>query len=142
MEWYPGTQSPCQNWSFVNTSKKLLKNGNQTFPIGRHFTWKVELASNILWMIVATPFISSTRRIFTKLLGVKVRSQRTLSIILLTSGVICKQRLFHGNEIVRYLQNCKCYNVDQDHFGKVLTGCLKLLFFIIRTLFKAPFNEH
>ena len=26
IEWYPRTQSPCQNENFFNTSKKLLKN--------------------------------------------------------------------------------------------------------------------
>ena len=72
-------------------------------------------------MNIATFFISKSRRIFTKLLAVSERSIKmknklhgTLFVILLTSAVICKQRLFHGNEIVQYLQNCKCYNVGQD----------------------------
>ena len=46
-------QFSCQNENFVYTSKKLLKNKNQTFPIVRYFTWKLESASNTLWMIVA-----------------------------------------------------------------------------------------
>ena len=37
---------------FVNTCKKLLKNRNLTLPIVRYFTWKLELVSDILWMIV------------------------------------------------------------------------------------------
>ena len=32
----------------------------------------------------------------------------------------CKQRLLHGNEIVQYFQNYKCYNTDRDHFRKHL----------------------
>ena len=43
-------QSPCWNESFVNTSKKLLK--NKLSPAVRYFTWKLELVSNILWVIV------------------------------------------------------------------------------------------
>ena len=55
-------------------------------------------------------FISSTRRIFTKLLAafessikIKVRLHGTLFVILFTSAVIYKQRLLHGNKIVQYL---------------------------------------
>ena len=73
--------------------------------------------------------VSSTRfqePYFTKLLAVsqisikKARSYRTLTVILLTSVVICKKRVLHRNENVEYLQNCKYYNVSQDHFGKLL----------------------
>ena len=63
-------------------------------------------------MKLATFFMSSTRRIFTKLLGVskssvkiKIRLRWTLIIILLTSAVICKERLLHRDEVVQYLQN-------------------------------------
>ena len=42
-----------QNKSFVNTSKKLLQSKNQTFPIVHYLTRKLELISNILWMIVS-----------------------------------------------------------------------------------------
>ena len=45
----------------------------------------------------------------------KVRSHWTLFVILLTSAAICKQKFLHGNEIVQYLQNCKCKNVARDH---------------------------
>ena len=37
-------------WKF---SKKVLKNSNLTFPVVRCFTWKLELVSNILWLIVS-----------------------------------------------------------------------------------------
>ena len=79
-----------------------------------------------LHVYAATFLISSTKRIFTKLLSfsessikIKVRSHWAHFLILLTSAVICKQCLC-GNEIVQYLQNCKCYNVDQDHFRNPL----------------------
>ena len=72
-------------------------------------------------------FILRTRHIFRKLLSVsessikiKVRLHWALFLIFLTSAVICKQRLLHRNELVQYLQNCKSYNVDQDHFRKLL----------------------
>ena len=45
-------QSPCQNESFVYTSRKLLKNRNSTFPAVRYFTRKLELVPNILSAIV------------------------------------------------------------------------------------------
>ena len=41
------------NRNFVSTSKKLLKNRNWTFPVVRHFTWKLESAANTLCMIVS-----------------------------------------------------------------------------------------
>ena len=61
-------------------------------------------------MKLATFFISSSRRIFTKLLAVsessikiKVKFHLTLFEILLSTAVIYKQKLLHGNEIVQYL---------------------------------------
>ena len=78
-------------------------------------------------MKLVTFFIWSTRRIFTKLLAVskssikiKVRLYGTLFVILITLATIFKQRLFQENEIVQYLQNCKCYNLGQDNFRKPL----------------------
>ena len=63
-------------------------------------------------MKLATFFISSTRDILKKLLAVpessikiKAKLPLTLFVILLTSAVICKQRLLYDNEIVQYLQN-------------------------------------
>ena len=35
---YASAQSPCQNENFVNTSKKVLKNSNYTFPVVHYFT--------------------------------------------------------------------------------------------------------
>ena len=35
------TQSPGQNENFVNTSKKLFKNKNQTFPVMHSSIWKL-----------------------------------------------------------------------------------------------------
>ena len=69
-------------------------------------------------MKLAMFFISSTRLIFRKLISVSesfIKSKVTLHwapfLILLTSAVICKQRLLHGSEIFQYLQNYKCYNI-------------------------------
>ena len=39
---------PPANEGFVNTSRKLLESKNETFPILRSFTSKLELVSNIL----------------------------------------------------------------------------------------------
>ena len=46
-ELYPSAQSSSQNETFVNTSKKILKNKNWTFPLKRYFIWKPEFASEI-----------------------------------------------------------------------------------------------
>ena len=51
-------------------------------------------------------------------LKIKVTLPRTFFSILLMSEVIYKQRLLNENEIVQFLQNCKCYDVDQSHFRK------------------------
>ena len=45
-------QSSSQNKTFVNTSKKLMKNRNRTFRVVRYFTSKLQFISNILFMIV------------------------------------------------------------------------------------------
>ena len=45
-------QSSSQNKTFVNTSKKLIKNRNRTFRVVRYFTSKLQFISNILFMIV------------------------------------------------------------------------------------------
>ena len=39
---------PSQNEGFVNTSRNLLENRNETFPVVRYFTWKLESVSDIL----------------------------------------------------------------------------------------------
>ena len=42
---------------------------------------------------------------------IKVRLRWTAFEILLTSAIICIQRVLHGNEIVQYLQNYKVTNL-------------------------------
>ena len=41
-----------QNSHFVNTNKKLLKNGNLNFPEARYFTQNLGFLSNILSMLL------------------------------------------------------------------------------------------
>ena len=72
-------------------------------------------------MKLTTLFISNTRQIFAKVLAVpessiktKASSLWTLSVILLTSAVICKQMF--KRFIQTNLQKYKCYNVEQQHF--------------------------
>ena len=48
-------------------------------------------------------------------LKAKIMEQRKVSEILLTSAVICKQKLSHGNEIMKYHQNCRYHEFDQGH---------------------------
>ena len=55
IKWYSSAHSFCQNKNFVNTSKTLPKNGNKTFPVVCYFIWKLELVSDILWLIAACP---------------------------------------------------------------------------------------
>ena len=51
---------------------------------------------------------------------IKVRLRWTAFEILLTSAIICIQRVLHGNEIVQYLQNYKRHKFDQGHSRKLL----------------------
>ena len=46
LELQPSAQSSSQNKSFVDTSKKLLKNRNQNFSVFPYFTWKLEFVQN------------------------------------------------------------------------------------------------
>ena len=46
---------------------------------------------------------------------IKVRSACTVFKILLTSAVICIERILHGKEIVQDLQNYKRHKVGQGH---------------------------
>ena len=49
MEWQTSAQPPRQIESFVNTSRKHLKNRNQALPAVRNPRWKLELARDLLW---------------------------------------------------------------------------------------------
>ena len=51
---------------------------------------------------------------------IKVRLRWTAFEILLTSVIICIQRVLHGKEIVQYLQNYKRHDFDQGHSRKLL----------------------
>ena len=51
---------------------------------------------------------------------IKVRLRWTAFEILLTSAIICIQRVLHGKEIVQYLQNYKRHEFDQGHSRKLL----------------------
>ena len=69
--------------------------------------------------------ISGNKQIYVKTLTVfkrtfkmKVKSAWTFFKLWLTSVVICKQRLLYKNEIVQYIQNFKCQDINQDHFRK------------------------
>lgn len=90
--------------------------------------------------------ISSTRRISTKLLAISesstkinIRLHLTLTVILFTSAVICKQRLLLENETVPYLENCKCYDVNQGQFRKLVQSPTNVITYdyhkTIRTFF-------
>ena len=46
----------------------------------------------------------------------KIKVRLLVFKIFITSAIICIQRVFHGNEIVKYLQNYKCHKFDQ--FGQ------------------------
>ena len=56
IKWYPSAQSTHEIEAFVNTCKNLLKNRNWTVLVVCYFTWKLELDSDILWMIVVSFF--------------------------------------------------------------------------------------
>ena len=49
---------------------------------------------------------------------IKVRLRWTAFEILLTSAIICMQRVLHGNEIVQYLQNYKRRESGKGHSRK------------------------
>ena len=73
-------------------------------------------------LLIKTFLITRNRDIFTKLSGVSkisikinVRSHGTLLVVFLTSAVIFKQRLLHGNKIRQFFQNRKCHDVGQNH---------------------------
>ena len=43
------------------------------------------------------------------------------------SAVIFKQRFLHENEIVQYIWNYKCYDVNQGHFRKPLQSSANII---------------
>ena len=51
---------------------------------------------------------------------IKVRLRWTVFEILFTLAIIRIQRVLHGTEIVKYLQNYKCHKFDQGHLRKLL----------------------
>ena len=51
---------------------------------------------------------------------IKVRLRWTAFDILLTSAIICIQRVLHGNKIVQYLQNYKRHESGKGHLRKPL----------------------
>ena len=57
-------QSSSRNDNFVSTSNNLPKNRNWTFPIVRYFTLKLEIASNILWVIVGSLALEARRYLY------------------------------------------------------------------------------
>ena len=76
-------------------------------------------------------FILRTKQTYKKLSAVserafkiKTMSDQTIFEILFTSA-LCKQRLLHGNEMVQYLQNYKCYNVSFRNTLQSFTNDLK-----------------
>ena len=52
-KWWPSSQYRWQNENLFNASKKLCKNRNYIFPVVNYVTWKLELVSDVLWMIVS-----------------------------------------------------------------------------------------
>ena len=55
-----------------------------------------------------------------RIFKIKVTPPWTVFIILLTSAVICVERVLDRKEIAQYLQNYKRYEVDQGHSKKLL----------------------
>ena len=59
---YPRAQCSCENENSVDTIKQFLKNGKLSFPVVHYFSWKLELVSNKLWIIVpGNSFLILTR---------------------------------------------------------------------------------
>ena len=74
----------------------------------------------IFFISRAKQIYTKTFTIFQKTLKIKTMSRRTLFKVLLTSAVIYKQRIWLENEIVQYLQNYRCKDVNQGNFRKSL----------------------
>ena len=97
------------------------------FEKGHPNFYFLEDKSKLQHLKLTTFFVSTARDNYTKLSRLAVRSRMTFLIILLTSVVVCKQRLLHGNIITQYFQNCKYYGIYRDHFGKNLCTCTKFM---------------
>ena len=89
----------------------------ERFRMFTHFC-AASFSIEIFFYETRNTFLSRVLDVFTKLSDIhgssrklKVMSYWTLFVILLISAVICKQRLLHVNKIVKYLQNCKWYNI-------------------------------
>ena len=63
-ELYSSAPSSYQNDSFVNTSKRLLKNRNWTSPVVRYFTPTLKFVSYILARTVDIKLSKNSKRIF------------------------------------------------------------------------------
>ena len=55
-----------------------------------------------------------------RIFKIKVTPPWTVFIILLTSAVICVERVLDRKEIAQYLQNYKLYEVEKGHSKKLL----------------------
>ena len=51
---------------------------------------------------------------------IKARLRWAVFEIFLTSTIICIYKVFHGNEIVQYIQNYKRHEFDQGHSRTLL----------------------
>ena len=78
-------------------------------------------------MKIATLFLAKTIESYVKWMldsektfKIKGRLPWTVLEILLTSAIICIEKVLHGNEIVQHLQNYKYHEFDQGHSRKLL----------------------
>ena len=94
---------------WFNTSKNLSKN-RKTFPAVCYFTWKKELVSNILWMIVSG-------NLFTKSNSSRIRS----NVISFTIVVIIRPSTL-------FLSKLKQWSCKQELKLALLGNCLSDLF--------------
>ena len=56
---------------------------------------------------------------------IKVMSPWEFFKIMITSAIICKQRLLHEKQIEQLLHNYKCYDVNQSRFWRLLKSSAK-----------------
>ena len=100
-----------QNQNFVNSSKKFLKNINQTFLVVCYFTWKLEFVSNILSMIVESfIFCCTTAQSFgKKKYIVSVPYLTTLGYLVYNSCTFVNYILFYA--IIKYILTITIYYI-------------------------------